>query len=157
MRLPVHIWIKEANACPREVAGYFIQLAEKMDERPRKMRLVIESSVPASLDFDPVDGNPVVDVCGETHHFDIRRRWLPEHPVPLSFGAKPMVLLIDPMDGNRFRVRSWRRTVFPEWLYAAFAFSATIAAVTLHPVAVACTVGVAVAMAALSLARRLKY
>ena len=147
MRLPVHTWIREENADPQEVSGYFLELARRLDERPRKMRLVVESSVPASLDFDPKDGSPSVSVCGERCRFDIRRRWIPEHPVPLEFGARPTVLLVDPVDGNRFRVRAGRRIALPGWAYAVFAASATVAVVTLHPVAIAATLAIVSAAA----------
>jgi len=143
MRLPVHIWIREENADPQEVAGYFVELARRLDERPRKMRLIVESTVPASLDFDPKDGNPVVSVCGERCGFDIRRRWIPEHPVPLEFGSRPAVLLVDPVEGNRFRVRSGRKIALPGWTYAVLAASATLTALTLHPAAIVLTLVIA--------------
>lgn len=146
MRLPVHIWIREENADPQEVAGYFVELARRLDERPRKMRLIVESTVPASLDFDPKDGNPVVSVCGEKCSFDIRRRWIPEHHVPLEFGGRPSVLLIDPVEGNRFRVRSGRKIILPGWAYAVFAVSATLTALTLHPAAIVLTLLIAASM-----------
>jgi hypothetical protein len=120
------------------------------------MRLFVESTVPASLDFDPKDGNPVVTVCGRKHRFDIRHRWLPEHPVPLEFGRKPTVLLVDPLDGNRFRVRAGRRFVLPGWSYALLAVSGTVTALTLHPIAVLFTSLVAVAMLCRSASRRNK-
>ena len=152
MRLPVHIWIREENARPEEIAGYFIELARRLDAKPQRMRLVIESDVPVSLDFDPSDGNPAVSVGDETCRFDIRRRWIPEHPVPLQLGPVPngegsvpkrrgrTVLLIDPVDGNRFRVRDRREMAYPDgWIYALFVLAAVAAAVTLHPAAVAAT------------------
>ena len=156
MRLPVHIWIREENASPAEIAGYFIAIAQRLDEKPQKMRLCVESFVPVMLDFDPRDGNPAVTVGSETHKFDIRHRWLPEHPVPLEFGRKPVVLLIDPIDGNRFRVRNGRRIFLPEWMYVAFAVSATVSAVTFHPVAIAMTILVAASMLTLSFLSRHK-
>ena len=160
MRLPVHIWIREENARPEEIAGYFIELARRLDAKPQRMRLVIESTVPVSLDFDPADGNPAVSAGGGTCRFDIRRRWIPEHPVPLQLGPGPndkgsvpndkgsvptkrgrrTVLLIDPVDGNRFRVRDRREVAAPGgWAYALFALAAVAAAVTLHPAALAVT------------------
>ena len=151
MRLPVHIWIREENATPAEVAGYFISIAQRLDERPQKMRLVVESSVPSVLGFDPSDGNPVVTVSGGSCKFDIRHRWLPEHAVPLEFGARPVALLIDPIEGSRFRVRSGRRIAIPVWSYAVFAASASVSVVTLHPVAVAFTVLVSIAMASIAI------
>ena len=143
MRLPVHIWIREENADPREVADCFVQLARRLDERPQEMRLFVESTVPASLDFDPKDGNPVVTVCGRMHSFDIRHRWLPEHPVPLEFGRKPVVLLVDPVDCNRFRVRSGRSILLPGWSYALLAVSGTLTALTLHPLCFCVTAAIA--------------
>ena len=173
MRLPVHIWIREENATPEELAGYFTELARRFDAHPQKMRLMIESSVPAVLDFDPADGEPVVSVGGRTHKFSLRHRWLPEHPVPLLLGSVPnavpasvesvpmppagsvpttsqapaivrhifpqrrLTLLIDPVDGNRFRVRSCRPIRAPRSAYALFAVAAVAAAVTLHPLAIA--------------------
>ena len=175
MRLPVHIWIREENARPEEIAGYFIELARRLDAKPQRMRLVMESAVPVSLDFDPSDGNPAVSVGGGACRFDIRRRWIPEHPVPLQLGPVPTgegpvptgegsvptrqgrtvlltgegsvptrqgrtVLLIDPVDGNRFRVRDRREVTYPDgWIYALFVLAAVAAAVTLHPAAIAST------------------
>ena len=156
MRLPVRIWIREENASPAEIAGYFIAIAQRLDERPQKMRLYVESFVPVMLDFDPQDGNPSVTVDSETHKFDIRHRWLPEHPVPLEFGRRPIVLLIDPIDGNRFRVRNGRRIFLPEWMYVAFAVSATVSTVTFHPVAFAMTILIAISMLTLSFLSKYK-
>ena len=179
MRLPVHIWIREENATPEELAGYFTEIARRLDAHPQKMRLMIESSVPAVLDFDPSDGDPVVSIRGRSQKFSLRHRWLPEHPVPLLLGSVPesagsvpnalpasagsvpisdsgsvpkdatffsrffgrifqqkcVVLLIDPIDGNRFRVRSRRVFRVPRSLYAFFAIVAVAAVVTLHPLA----------------------
>ena len=168
MRLPVHIWIREENATPEELAGYFTEIARRLDAHPQKMRLMIESSVPAALDFDPADGEPVVSVGGRTHKFSLRHRWLPEHPVPLLLGPVPIsagsvpvsvsgsvpkkaklfsrffgrifpkkriVLLIDPVEGNRFRVRSRRVLRVPRSLYALYALFAVASVVTLHPLA----------------------
>ena len=149
MRLPVHIWIREANASPAEIAGYFTELARYLDARPQKMRVMVESMVPVSLDFDPADAHPAVMVGGETVKFQLRHRWIPEHDVPLVMGPVPTqqgsvptqhvkrtVLLIDPVDGNRFRVRAGRATTVPDGLYALAAVSGIVAAVSLHPVVI---------------------
>ena len=87
MRQAVHIWIREENADPDELAGYILELARELDAHPRKMRLVIESSVPAALDIDPASGDLVATVKGQSKTFCVRRRWLPEHPVPLVLGS----------------------------------------------------------------------
>ena len=150
MRLPVHIWIREANATPAEIAGYFTELARRLDEKPQKMRLTVESTVPATLDFDPLDGNPAVTVDGETATFCLRHRWSPEHPVPLELGPdstrrmKRTTLLVDPVDSNRFRVRDRRLFSVPYWAYALAVAVGTVAAATTHPVAIGATVVLAV-------------
>ena len=224
MRLPVHIWIREENATPEELAGYFTELARRLDAHPQKMRLIIESSVPAVLDFDPADGEPVVSVGGRTQKFSLRHRWLPEHPVPLLLGPVPtsaaasagsvpisagsvpissgsvpmstsgsvpissvavpmstsgsvpissgsvpnetnrflnffgrflqkkcIVLLIDPVEGNRFRVRSRRVLRVPRSLYALFAVVAVMAVITFHPLALTLSVLLLIALAVISL------
>ena len=192
MRLPVHIWIREENATPEELAGYFTEIARRLDAHPQKMRLMIESSVPAVLDFDPSDGEPVVSVGGRTHKFSLRHRWLPEHPVPLLLGSVPnglplsagsvpmtpvpvsegsvpkdvkffsrffgrifpkkcVVLLIDPVEDNRFRVRSRRVLRVPRSLYALFAILAVAAVVTLHPLALTLSVLLLIGLVVISL------
>ena len=192
MRLPVHIWIREENATPEELAGYFTEIARRLDAHPQKMRLMIESSVPAVLDFDPADGEPVVSVGGRTHKFSLRHRWLPEHPVPLLLGPhtvpdspskiegvaggrgsmtgsvpndvkffsrifgriftkKCVVLLINPIEGNRFRVRSRRVLRVPRSLYALFAVVAVAAVVTLHPLALTLSALLLIGLIVLSL------
>ena len=157
MRVPVHIWIREENATPEELAGYFTELARRLDAHPQKMRLMIESSVPAVLDFDPADGEPVVSVGGQTQKFSLRHRWLPEHPVPLPLGPVPasakkcVVLLIDPIDGNRFRVRSRRVFWVPRSLYALFAVVAVAAVITFHPFALTLSALLLIALIVISL------
>ena len=163
---------------------------------------MIKSSVPAVLDFDPSDGEPVVSVGGRTHKFSLRHRWLPEHPVPLLLGSVPIssgsvpnavpdsagsvpafagsvpmtpsgsvpndaksfsrlfgkiflkksvVLLIDPIEGNRFRVRSRRVLRVPRSLYALFALVAVAAVVTLHPLALTLSALLLIGLVVLSL------
>lgn len=113
-----------------------------MDGRPQKMCLVVEADVPSGLDIDPSDGDLVASAAGESAKLPLRRRWIPEHPVPMEFGqsgggVRRTVLLIDPVDGNRFRVRQCRTPLPPRWAYAAFAAVATLAAVTLNAAAAA--------------------
>ena len=159
MRKPVHIWIREENADARELAGYFVEIARRLDENPVKMRLVVESTVPASLDIDPKDGCMVASVCGENRRFSIRRRWIPEHPVPLDFGPdangkrRRTILLIDPAENNRFHVSSHRNIALPTELFGLLALLAVVAVVTLHPAAV---MSVAVLLAIIAVISRRK-
>lgn len=153
MRLPVHVWITERNAEPEELAGYLAEIARRMDESPRRMCIVVESSVQASLDVDPSDGCLVAKVAGVEKRFSLRRRWLPEHPVPLEFGpshgakSRKTVLLVDPTSGNRFRVWPCRAFVFPSWAYALLAVVASVAAVTLNGIAAALALSLLAAIA----------
>lgn len=153
MRLPVHVWITERNAEPEELAGYLAEIARRMDESPRRMCIVVESSVQASLDADPSDGNLVAKVAGREKRFSLRRRWLPEHPVPLELGpsrgarVRKTVLLVDPTSGNRFRVRSCRAFVFPAWSYALLAAIASVAVVTFDGIAVVLALSLLAAIA----------
>ncbi len=156
MRLPVHIWIREENASPHEIAGYLIELARRLDERPQKMRLFVESSVPVYLDFDSKDGNPVVMVGDSTYKFDIRHRWLAEHPVPLKFEKHRVVLLIDPIDGNRFRVKTGRNLLISSWAYAFFSLLAVVMVMTFHPAAITITIIMAVLLSVCSGGRKMK-
>ena len=142
MRKPVHIWIREENADARELAGYFVEIARRLDENPVKMRLVVESTVPASLDIDPKDGCMVALAGDGKKRFQIRGRWIPEHPVPLDFGPdasgkrRRTVLLIDPAENNRFHVRSSRTVGLTAWFYGSLAVVAVVAVVTLNPAAI---------------------
>lgn len=161
MRLPVHIWLTERNANPDELAGYLVEIAKRMDASPERMCLIVDSTVPASLDIDPSDGNLVARISGAERRFSLRHRWLPEHPVPIEFGPalgggrcrartvrrRRTVLLIDPTDGNRFRVRTCRVFGIPALTYLAFAASASIAAVTFSRIAAALAIFLLVVMA----------
>ena len=159
MRKPVHIWIREENADARELAGYFVEIARRLDENPVKMRLVVESTVPASLDIDPKDGCMVALAGDGKKRFQIRGRWIPEHPVPLDFGPdargkrRRTVLLIDPAENNRFHVRSSRNIAFRTELFGLLALLAVVAVATLHPAAIM-SVAVLLALIAVTSCRK---
>ncbi len=112
VRQPAHLYLG-AETTPAELAEWFREIARELDARPRRLNLVVHGAegVDAWLDFDPADGEMVarVDGCGD-EKFSLRRRWLPEHPVPLrlsraSAAGEMRTLLVDPIDTNRFRVR----------------------------------------------------
>lgn len=131
--------IREANADPVEIAGYFAEIARSLDERPRRLTLVLDSTVPVVFD---IDGEGYSVSTGEsTHPFSLRQRWLPEHPVPFRFGAcrcgraEVKILEIVPTTGNRFRVSDGVavREMPVWWILAATALAVT-AVITLHPI-----------------------
>ena len=122
-RLPVAVRMDETDPSPRDMAGYLLQIAARLDERPEKMRVEIYAPAGTTLDLCE-DGRMAVRIPGrKTHFFFMRRRWIADHPVPLPLfregrRRKPAVLLIDPVDANRFRVRLpvFRRCAAPDAL-----------------------------------------
>lgn len=138
--------IREANSDPAEIAACFAEIARSLDAHPRRLALVIDSSVPAVLDIDGDGGDFTVSANGAQHRFSLRRRWIAEHPVPLAFGpgadgGKRLVRLkIDPATGNRFRVSDGTAArPLPAGIYGAVALLAVAAVVTLHPLAIGVT------------------
>ena len=67
------------------------------------------------------------------------------------FPKKCIVLLIDPIEGNRFRVRSRRVIRVPRSLYALFALVAVAAVVTLRPFALTLSALLLIGLIVLSL------
>lgn len=116
--LPVRITVDPAAPSAAALASYLAEVAARLDERPERMRLVIDAFNYAdkemALDWDR-DRKIVVCVEGESAFIlDLRNRWIPDHPVPLSLRPRSFlsrrkgvrVLYIDPVDANRFRVLS---------------------------------------------------
>ena len=64
---------------------------------------------------------------------------------------KCVVLLIDPIEGNRFRVRSRRVVRVPRSLYALFAVMAVAAVITFHPLALTLSAVLLIALIVMSL------
>lgn len=90
----------------------FAEILASLDERPRRLLVEVHAANAASaaVSVDFADGNPVFRVGDETAPADFRRRWLPEHPVPLVFDLRrPVRLLFVPTSGNRAKVRSVAR------------------------------------------------
>jgi len=67
------------------------------------------------------------------------------------FRKKCVVLLIDPIEGNRFRVRSRRVVRVPRSLYALFAVMAVAAVITFHPLALTLSAVLLIALIVMSL------
>ena len=127
------------------LAEYFATVARRLDERPERMRLVIDGRTTArralTLDFLP-DGAMCACVEGETPvRFSLRRRWIPDHPVPLDLRA--CRLWIEPVEANRFRVMDRVPFRVPGGVYALCALLATAGAVWLAPECLAAAVGLA--------------
>ena len=112
-RLPVTVTIDADNPEPKEIAGYLAEIAARLDERPERMRVRFVSPCGVSLDIVS-DGRLSICVAGRRpYRFSLRRRWIADHSVPLEL--KDAVLLVDPVDAGRFRVRA-RRGMLARWL-----------------------------------------
>ena len=143
--LPVRITVDPDQPSAAALAEYFATVARRLDERPERMRLVIDGRTTArralTLDFLP-DGAMCACVEGETPvRFSLRRRWIPDHPVPLDLRA--CRLWIEPVEANRFRVMDRVPFRVPSAVYALCALLATAGAVWLAPECLAAAVGLA--------------
>ena len=143
--LPVRITVDPDNPSAAALADYFATVARRLDERPERMRLVIDGRTAArralTLDFLP-DGAMSACVEGEPPvRFSLRRRWIPDHPVPLDLRA--CRLWIEPVEANRFRVMDCVPFHVPPAVYALCALLATAGAVWLAPECLAAAVGLA--------------
>ena len=81
---------------------------------------------------------------------DLRRRWIPEHPVPLVLWSRRrwrnLRLYIDPVDSNRFRVMSAVSYTPPAWAFVPCSLLAAVAAICLLPECLAVAVGLALGL-----------
>ena len=104
------IRIDPCDPSPEFVRNCFAEVFASLDERPRRLKVEVfaENELGAEVLMSFVDGNPVFIVEGRgICAADFRRRWIAEHPVPLSFKGKgPTKLEMTPVDANRVRVRA---------------------------------------------------
>ena len=143
--LPARITVDPDNPSADALAEYFATVARRLDERPERMHLVIDGRTTArralTLDFLP-DGAMCACVDGEKpKRFSLRRRWIPDHPVPLDLRA--CRLWIEPVDANRFRVMDRVPFCVPWAVYALCALLATAGAAWLAPECLAVAIGLA--------------
>ena len=144
--LPARITVDPDAPSAAALAEYFATVARRLDEHPERMRLVIDGRTAArralTLDFLP-DGAMSACVEGEPpKRFSLRRRWIPDHPVPLDLRA--CRLWIDPVEANRFRVMDRVPFRVPGGVYAACALLAVVSAIWLVPECLAVAIGLAV-------------
>ena len=122
--LPVRIIVDPDDPTPSAIAAYLAEVACRLDERPERMRLVIEASNAegraVTLDFTPT-GEMVVSVDGHrSKKMSLRHRWI-------------LRLYVDPVDANRFRVMSAVPCPVPAGLYVACSLLATVGAILVSP------------------------
>ena len=154
-RLPVTVTVDADDPRPADVARYFAEIAVRLDEHPERMRIVVDAPEGMALDLEP-DGRMAICMPGRrTFHFDLRRRWIAEHPVPFHLGSggtsrlarifrsrRLPVLYVDPVDANRFRVTDRLPFAVPLAACVSLSLMATIAAVLVSPQLLAFVLGV---------------
>ena len=139
--LPARITVDPDAPSAAALADYFATVARRLDERPERMCLRTASRRALSLDFLP-DGAMCACVEGEKPvRFSLRRRWIPDHPVPLDLRA--CRLWIEPVEANRFRVMDRVPFRVPGSVYVFCALLATAGVVGLLPECLAASVGLA--------------
>lgn len=149
----VSVFFDADNPDPAFLADCWAAVARQLDARPRRLRLCVRTErpldVPVTMDWD-TDGRIVIDVEGRPPAtLDVRRRWIPDHPVPLPLRPRFLPrrrgvrvrLYVDPVDANRFRVMS--RLPQPSFLWVGVACSllATVGVVFLIPELLALALG----------------
>lgn len=152
--LPVRIAVDPDDPAPKAIAGYLAEVACRLDERPERMRVVFDGANAArssiTLDFTPA-GEMVVSVDGHRpKKLDLRRRWIPEHPVPLVLWSRHrwrnLRLYVDPVDSNRFRVMSSVPCTPPTWAFVPCSLLAAVGAICLLPECLAVAGGLAIGL-----------
>lgn len=147
--LPVRVRVDPDEPCADDIARYLAEIAQRLDERPSRMRLVFDGRNTAQrrieLDF-PADRTMRVTVEGRrAKTFSLRSRWIADHPVPLDLCRA--VLYVEPVEANRFRVMTQIPFAVPLGVYVTCSLAATVGLVFLVPELVAVAVGVPVGTA----------
>ena len=104
------------NPSPQELRRYLAAVFAALDERPRRLYLTIDvrGAGAAKVSLDLEDGEPVFRIEGrKPAKCRLGRRYLAEHPVPLVLRGGFVALVLEPVSGNRVRVR---RPTFLQWL-----------------------------------------
>ena len=144
--LPVRVRVDPEDPRPEDLVRYFVEIAQRLDARPQRMRLVFDGRNTASralaLDVLP-DRKLRVSVEGHrAQTFGLRARWIADHPVPLDL--RRAVLYVDPVDANRFRVMSKMPFEVPLSVYVVCFLMATFGLIFLVPELIVASVGVPV-------------
>lgn len=88
---------------PEEYREFFAAVLSELDANPRSTGVSFRAE---GLTIDFEGGNPVFRMAGhEDAKADYRRRWLPEHPVPLVLKGGEYAFRLIPTSGNRVKFR----------------------------------------------------
>lgn len=147
--LPVRVVVDPENPRPEDTAGYLAEIAQRLDERPERMRVVFDgrNGQNRAILLDVGEDRTLrVSVDGRRpKRVDLRGRWIADHPVPLSL--KRAVLYVEPVDANRFRVMTSIPFSVPTVLYVLCSLVATWGLVRLSPEILAPAIGFAIGCA----------
>ncbi len=150
----------DAERCsPEFVARSWATVAQSLDERPRRLRAVVEPCGEVgrnvSMDWER-DGRIAIRVDGTSvKRMDLRGRWIPDHPVPLPLTHpghfrrrrhRKLRLFFAPVDANRFRVSLRPDFRAPAWLFAVCSAVAATGVVFVVPECLAAAAGLALGL-----------
>ena len=143
--LPVRVTVDPDDPRPAAIAGYLAQIAQRLDERPERMRVVFDgrnrAHLAITLDLAP-DRALRVGVEGRrARALDLRGRWLADHPTPLDL--RRATLYVEPVEANRFRVMPAPPFRLPRALYVACSLAVTLGLIWLVPEPIAAGAGLA--------------
>ena len=143
--LPVTVCSDDDGPSADDMARWLAEIAVRLDERPERMRIDFRCAArdgrDVTLDLLP-DGRMRVEVAGAPPRpFDLRRRWIADHPVPLSLRRRR--LWVKPVDGNRFRVSDRLPLAVPTGVYVACSIAAAAGLAAMCPELVAAAAGAA--------------
>ena len=168
-RLPVTVTVDADDPRPSDVARYFAEIAARLDEHPERMRIVVDAPDGMALDLEP-DGRMAIRMPGRrTFRFDLRGRWIADHPVPFPLGPAKQpwparifrsrrlpVLYVDPVDANRFRVTDRLPFAVPIAVYVLLSLAAALASILVSPHLLALVIGTVAGCALLIQPARLR-
>jgi len=144
--LRVKVQVDPADPRPEAIAGYLAEIAQRLDERPERMRVVFdgrnESHRAIQLDLRPDRQMRLLVAGRRAYTFSLRERWIAEHPVPLTLHHT--VLYVEPVDANRFRVRLAPPFRLPVWVCVLGSAAAAVGFCAFIPELVAVVAGTAI-------------
>ena len=152
-RMQVSVVIDGESPRPKDVAGYLAEIARNLDERPKRLKVRFVAPPGVALDLER-DGRLSISIAGNRpHRFDLRNRWIADHPVPLELNGA--VLYVDPVDANRFRVTDRPEEAPGAAAYACLSLAAAVALCAGWASLLAATAGTCAGYMGMGMGRRL--
>lgn len=143
--LPVRVKVDPDDPSPEAIGGYLAEIAQRLDARPERMRIVFDGRTAQkhalALDVGADRALRISMDGGRPHRLDLRARWIADHPVPLDL--RRAVLYVEPVEANRFRVMTRVPFSVPPFVYVVCSLVATLGVVRLSPELLAVALGLA--------------